>query len=160
EGHLAGVVAVSATDVWAVGEGVPLHHDTGPQELPLIEHWDGTRWAIVPGPAAVTAGELYGVAATAPNGVWAVGGGVGNYGTTLAEHWDGTRWRVIPSVSDPQIESVFSAVTAASLSDVWAVGYIGDTSHTSIKLMEHWDGTAWRIVRDATDPVDYPTMLT
>src|SRR2546421_12545392 len=64
---LAGVAALSATDVWAVGQ---VAGSTGTS--PLIEHNDGSAWSLVP--AAVPPGHaswLTGVAGVAPDDVWA-----------------------------------------------------------------------------------------
>jgi hypothetical protein len=63
---LNAVVAVSATDVWATG-GL---NDGGTYQ-PLIEHWNGTQWSVVPSPA--DGFGLLGLAALAPNDIWAVG---------------------------------------------------------------------------------------
>lgn len=60
-GTLSGIAAVSPTDVWAVGtrlsgdEGVP---------RPLVQRWDGERWALARGrtPGAVTLASVTAVA--------------------------------------------------------------------------------------------------
>ena len=44
-GSLLGVLALSPTDVWAVG---------GRGEIPartLVEHWNGSAWTVVPSPS-------------------------------------------------------------------------------------------------------------
>src|SRR5205085_9958241 len=71
-GTLSEVTAISSTDVWAVGA----NPNTVPGQ-PLIEHWDGKRWRIVPG-APRTGGALFAAAALAPrtSGQWvALGAG-------------------------------------------------------------------------------------
>ena len=65
-----GVVAVSATDAWAVGS--------------VIEHWNGTTWRQVHAPA----GTYSGVGAGSATDIWAAGTGV--------VHWNGTTWRQFP----------------------------------------------------------------
>lgn len=130
---LAAVSAVSANDVWAVGT-------TGQEgtEQPLIEHWDGTRWSIVPGAKIGVRGHLFSVAAISAHDVWAVGD---NTERSLVEHWDGTRWSVVPgAVSDGYY---LTAIAGVAGNDVWAVGtrYGGTAT-----LMEHWDGRRWRVV--------------
>src|SRR5438105_3935499 len=42
---LHGVAAVSANDVWAVGE-----YNPGPGSRTLTLHWDGTSWSVIPSP--------------------------------------------------------------------------------------------------------------
>lgn len=64
ESPLNGVAAVSATDVWAVGQ-------LGDQ--PLVEHWDGDRWSVVPNPEVTSPAWLDAVIAVAEKDIWAVG---------------------------------------------------------------------------------------
>lgn len=84
--ELFAVAAVANDDVWAVGVG-------GTYQKPLIEHWDGTSWSIVPNPAENIFGSLDGVAAVSADDVWAVGYDTSTpFPTTLILHWDGTSW--------------------------------------------------------------------
>src|SRR5205807_1332866 len=110
---------------------------------PLIEHWDGTRWTIGKSPTTSRQeGGLFGVAAIAPNDVWAVGDVLnGNGGSrALVLHYDGATW----SIADTSRESKLSGlegVSAISSTDVWAVG-----AHDHAKtLAMHWDGTSWSV---------------
>src|SRR5438067_4164099 len=64
-GVLGGIVAVSAWDIWAVGNGNGVS-DAG---QPLVEHWNGTSWTIVPSPR----GDLWSVSALSARDIWAVG---------------------------------------------------------------------------------------
>jgi hypothetical protein len=138
------VSASGTRDVWAVGQT-----DEGGQ---LIEHWDGVRWRVLPAPRP-PAPILFAVAARTPRDAWAVGvRNRGGGGKTLIEHWDGTRWAVVPSPTPPAAPgrrpyAVLRAVTAISLSDVWAAGYSGAVrSPVTRTLVEHWDGRRWTIV--------------
>jgi hypothetical protein len=136
---------VSATDVWAVGLGSDEHTFPVP---PLVEHWDGTTWSIVPSPSAGPDYNIFvDVEAIGPNNVWAVGfyGGYGSPNSrALVEHWDGTSWSVVPHPAET-VTSSFSAVAAVGPDDVWAIGFYdnGGPTHT---LMEHWNGTDWSVV--------------
>jgi len=70
---LNGVAAVSASDVWAVGED---RRDlgSGPRRfLQLVLHWDGKRWAQVPGAGTGVESSLSGVTALTGGKVWMVG---------------------------------------------------------------------------------------
>src|SRR5437868_6178538 len=126
---LYGVAAVSANDVWAVGQNC---------NQTLVEHWNGTSWSVVPSPNPGTGQNfLYGVAAVSATDVWAVGYYSGRTGGTLTEHWDGTSWSV---VSTPNVGTQLKDVAAVSANDVWAVGYSGYPSN--LTLIEHWDGTS------------------
>jgi len=101
----------------------------------LAEHWDGTRWSVVPtANTAMRNNTLRAVSVLAPDDVWAVGqqdDGSGN-AMTLVEHWDGYRWRVDPSATVP---GSLGAVIAFSSTDVWVSGFV----------LEHWDGTRWTV---------------
>jgi hypothetical protein len=83
---LAAVASVAAGDVWAVG-GYIRHQ----QEQVLTEHWDGSRWAIVPAPPAFV---IHGAAAAASDDVWAVGWNISH---SVIEHWNGSAWTIVPS---------------------------------------------------------------
>jgi hypothetical protein len=68
---LGGIVAVSARDIWAVGES-----ESAPTYATrtLVERWNGTRWSIVASPNVGTAGNgLAGVAYGKGSVLWAVG---------------------------------------------------------------------------------------
>jgi hypothetical protein len=65
---LTGVAATSLTNAWAVGRSA-----TGVVHTALILHWDGTKWAHVPGPHPGTTSDLFAVAAAAASNAWAVG---------------------------------------------------------------------------------------
>jgi hypothetical protein len=146
---LNAVAAVSATDIWAVGDYANSIYTDAPH--PLIEHWDGTSWSIpsnLPNPGLDSV--LYGVAAFSANDVWAVGA-INPYGTPrpLIVHWDGTSWSVatsLPPVNGGQLQGI----TITPQHDIWAVG-----SRASVPLVMHWQGggniNAW-----VTFPAAYP----
>jgi hypothetical protein len=142
---LGGVAAVSDRDVWAVGaNGSPLNDtETGP----LIDHWNGSRWTVVTGPA-VAHGYLDAVTALGPDDVWAVG--AGDFGRdSLTEHFNGTSWSVVPSLNHAADTNILTGVAGTSADAVWAVG-----SATGGPLVEYWDGTDWRLI---TTPRQAPT---
>src|SRR5690242_16534021 len=56
---LYGIAAVSANDVWAVGN--TQNNGVGNPQT-LIEHWDGTSWSVVPSPNPGSNNILYAVA--------------------------------------------------------------------------------------------------
>ena len=135
---LNAVAALSSTDVWAVGQwqrfsGTDYSHA-------LVEHWDGTSWAVMQTPhPSLAISILFGVAALSSNDVWAVGyeeSLISGY-RTLIEHWDGSAWSII---QDGTHEGWLTSVTAIAPDDVWAVG---STNYIGQGLIEHWDGTTW-----------------
>jgi hypothetical protein len=179
--QLAGVAAVSSTDVWAVGSSA-----TGrPGGTTLTEHWNGTAWSIVKSPDASNAATLGGdqltaVAAVSTADIWAVGY-IGTPGVsyssqgepqstavqTLTEHWNGTAWSVVdaPDVAARDgVEpwDVLTSIAAISTDDVWAVGvtewpltYERGRFVAAQPLVEHWNGTYWAIV-NVPDPEPAP----
>jgi hypothetical protein len=68
--HLLGIAAISASDIWAVGDiGAPFGHIAT-----ITEHWDGTSWSIISSPnPGNSANRLYGVTALGDGTVAAVG---------------------------------------------------------------------------------------
>src|SRR5205807_6917057 len=65
---------------------------------------------------------------------------------TLIERWDGTSWAVVSSPNTTSTQRNFiQAVTCASPSECWAVGYYYSGSAWQT-LIDRWDGTAWTIV--------------
>jgi len=137
---LNSVAALSAGDQWAVGSWT--QYPDAYTFHTLVEHWDGSSggWALVPSPNALALNSyLYGVAALAPDDVWAVGGTdqAGPPYQSLVEHWDGTSWSIVAPASFP---GVLYGVVALGPTNVWAVGTEG---YPGRGLIEHWNGTTW-----------------
>ncbi len=142
--QLNAVAAVSADDVWAVGDSDSLSQT-------LIEQWNNSNWQIVASPSVNTYNALYGVTALSAQNVWAVGysGDINDNNQTLIEHWDGSQWSVISSPNYAGTQNdILTGVSAVSATDIWAVGYYGTAAYTTQHtLTEHWDGTQWSIVK-------------
>ena len=139
--RLNGVAALSASDAWAVG-GAPFASAT--PNVPLILHWNGHRWAVVPSAPVPKVGfaELLGVAAHSPADVWAVGDAEhpkSGRDQTVIEHWDGHRWSLVPS---PNLGhgSFLTGVTTTSTGGAWAVG--GSLTTTGPFVLR-WTGHTW-----------------
>jgi hypothetical protein len=87
ENELVGMTAISANNVWAVGDNIPSnsnYHQT------LIEHWDGISWSAVSSPSIGTSySYLKGVARVlGTKQSWAVGFySAGSYTQTLIEFY-------------------------------------------------------------------------
>jgi hypothetical protein len=140
---LNSVACSAASDCWAVG----FDESAGVQQT-LIEHWDGTSWAIVSSPNqnAAPRNFLLAVTCTSTSQCWAVGGYSNGINQTLIEKWDGNSWTIVssPNTSTTQYQ-LLSGVTCASSSQCWAIGsyYDGNIDRT---LIENWDGNSWTIV--------------
>jgi hypothetical protein len=154
---LSGAAALASNDVWAVGSTAtnPPNQSTSKT---LIEHWNGTAWSVVPSPnptpplsgGGPVNNQLYGVAAVAPNDVWAVGQSTDfGAGQTLIVHWNGTAWSAVPS-PHPGTYSVLRSISAVAANDIWAVGtYYKDG--LQVTLVVHWNGSSWSIVNSPND---------
>lgn len=94
-----------------------------------------------------------GIAAVAPNNIWAVGNSFqnpaqgSNATTAIIEHWDGKHWGLVPIPVNSPFDRLFG-VAAVSNNDVWAVGStaLQDSYNDSGALIAHWDGTVWSIM--------------
>ena len=126
---LAGISAVSRSDIWAVGSG---------SSAPLILHFNGKKWTTAP-LAGDTEHQLTAVSATSANNAWAVGNDLDHL-SGLTAHWNGTKWRWVTS-PNPGGFNHLSGVAAQSSSSAWAVGDANGTP----KIM-HWTGKKWSTV--------------
>ena len=140
------VTCSSAADCWAVGYG----YADGAAFQTLIEHWNGTSWAIVTSPNAsgTTQNFLNGVTCTSASDCWAVG--YYNNGTrdqTLIERWNGSSWAIVtsPNTGTTDYNNLYG-VSCTSASQCWAVGYYYNGGGYARTLIERWNGSSWAIV--------------
>jgi hypothetical protein len=61
-------------------------------DVPLIEHFNGTRWTVWPG--AAHDGALFGISCTSASFCAAVGNGTGEGAQSLIETFDGRQWQL------------------------------------------------------------------
>jgi hypothetical protein len=67
---------------------------------------------------------------------------------SLIEHWNGTSWSVVPSPAAEPTAASLAGISAASASDIWAVGTCSGPSGFQT-LTEHWNGKQWSVVAGA-----------
>ena len=142
---LRGVDAVSATDVWVVGDRPAglLRSET------VAARWNGTTWTREPTPNGNPGGfnNLYGVAA-AGGTAWAVGAYVDPSSSTnrrkLILQRAGGGWRVSAAPTVAAYERL-TAVDATGSADAWAVGSASSDSQSAplVPLALRWNGTSW-----------------
>lgn len=116
-----GVKAISAHDVWAVGQ--TYYNGYGGA---IAMHWDGTAWtASGLSSNGIFPGQLAAVDATATDDVWTTGAGSDSAGNPelLLEHWDGTAWSTQPGPASSL--SIGDAVTTDTYGDTWVAGESG-----------------------------------
>jgi hypothetical protein len=119
---LHGIADLAPNNVWAVGDvEQPVGYSNG---TTLIEHWDGTKWSIVPSPATGTFAVLNGVAARASNDVIAAGWDRAANGAaqSLVLRWNGSNWSVDSTPTAGTASPLYSAATLPGVADEWAVG--------------------------------------
>jgi hypothetical protein len=138
---LFGVAAGSPRDIWAVGG-----YDTGTRFQPLVEHFNGDRWASIPAPVAGSA--VLNRVSLLPSGTgWAVGArGAGPHARALIERFNGRRWAAVPT---PQVPGSSGLVDVLALTPhlAWAVGSYSSRPGANRTLIEKWNGDAWRVTR-------------
>jgi len=159
---LFGVVAVSSNNVWAVGLGLDSFSSGG--DVTLIEHWNGSRWTVVPSPSpGATNSDLRGVGRIGTsNRLWAVGSydvtALGP-GHTLVEKWDGSSWQAVASPGPLRGGWLEDAAPTSSSTDDWAVGGRVTASGNGT-LAEHWNGSSWDAVSSPSVGNSYLTGVT
>ncbi|MEO6458354.1 MAG: hypothetical protein ABIO92_08800 [Chloroflexia bacterium] len=144
--QIGGIAAVSGDDIWAVGQQT----NTEGGSRTVTMHWGGERWAAVPSPNVSEGGEsknqLYAVAASAANEVWAVGAyteGTGNF-RNLAMRWNGQAWELRLPPSPGLLENGLNGVGLIDGFEVWAVGTaLSDEGKDPQMVIFRWDGSAW-----------------
>ncbi len=110
-------------------------------------------WGTTASAPAGTLADLFGVAASSPSDVLAVGGyNPGESPTAVltrpyAEHWNGSRWTAttVPLASVYSVQAAqLNGVAEVAAGDGWAVGTVGDLSSlASQTLAYHWNGSTW-----------------
>lgn len=119
-GALRGVVALSATDAWAVGDYTASDHTI----RTLIAHWDGATWQVAASPD--TWGTLMNVAAAGAHDVRAVGyasSGDGNTQHLLIQQWNGASWQTATGPEPANAAySHLNDIAADGAGGFWAVG--------------------------------------
>jgi hypothetical protein len=151
--RLLGVLAAAAL-VAGLSAAAPVASAKGGDSIfPLAEHWDGTSWTQTPLPQPGSpGGALTGVTALPSGDAWAVS----LDGT--ADHWNGSAWNAVelpsPKGASTNVQGggvLPFAIASRSAHDVWVVGS-WDNPETGGEgtLVEHWNGTSWKVVRSPT----------
>ncbi len=148
-GELYSVATLGPDDAWAVGSS-GADSEQARSTFPLVEHWNGINWTVVPTPH-VGAGRLLSVSADGGADVWAVGSivtqsesGNADLGMRpLVLHWDGRRWSAVALDSTPAGE--LDQIVAVTPSDVWIAA--DGLNQNERPFIRHWNGARWIAVR-------------
>jgi hypothetical protein len=145
--RLVAIAGSASYDLWAVGDRLP-----DPRHVfPLLEHWDGRRWAYSAG-ASLGGRQAYltSVAALSSDDVWAVGdfASVGpRPSAPLIEHWDGRSWSLRPTHALTRLKGALpqtlASVVALAPDDVWVSGHGVRAGPFDVFL--HWNGASWKL---------------
>jgi hypothetical protein len=146
--HLDGLAVVSSNNIWAVG--FTFNYSTMADQT-LIERWNGNAWSIIPSPnASANYNFLGNVAAVSARNIWAVGTYLNSnkgYSQTLIEHWNGTNWSIVASPNTGDGSNSLCDIATISANNIWTVGsYVYSPKGYSKTLVEHWNGSTWKIV--------------
>lgn len=140
------IAALASNNVWSVG----YYYGGGPSAKTLVVRWDGTSWNIVPSADPGHASGLLAVTAIDASNIWAAyiyTPEAGAPSHTLIERFDGSSFVQTPSPNGPTDVNALLGVSARTFTDVWAVGASASDLASASTLVQHWDGTAWNIVR-------------
>jgi hypothetical protein len=145
---LLSVAVLSGCDAWTVG-----YRSDGGAPSTLIEHWNGSAWAVIPSPnpGDGTFDMLRSVRGVSSTDVWAVGSYANGTGEqTLTLRWNGSKWKQVPSpVPGGTLRSDLEGIRAITAKNAWAVGSYLAGGHDKTLIL-HWNGTAWKKVASPT----------
>ena len=149
--QLDGIGGISARDLWAVG----FAFNGSNLALPLLEHFNGTRWQSLAAPATGGFPDLVSVSADSASDAWAVGTTAAPNDASLAVHWNGHAWNIVevPCLQDGTVSvgctsiNVLTGVSAPSASNVWASGYEEGSGLSFVPYVLHWNGKAWSLTK-------------
>jgi hypothetical protein len=138
--RLGGVVDLAPNNVWAVGLINIGEGDTNQ----IIEHYDGAKWSVSPGPTFLPSDEpsLESLTAISPSDMWSTGFILTNDGESLYplfEHYDGTSWTATETTFN---DGTMFGISADATNDVWAAG----TAALYSTVVEHYDGNSWSVI--------------
>jgi hypothetical protein len=127
---LHGVAAISASDVWAVGNTIDTASGSFLPDKTMTLHFNGQTWSVVRSPDHPAEDVLAAVTAVSATDVWAVGNFVERTSTTtiarsLSLHWNGTAWSTVPTPNGGtgSGDTLLNGVSALGSGEVWAAGF-------------------------------------
>lgn len=142
-------------DGWAVGESFNI--DDGTTDG-LVVHFDDADFQTMPVPSDKSL-DLQGVAALAPDDVYAVGGTSARHQKGVVFHYDGQTWSPQSVPLPPKSDSHLNSISAVSSTDIWTAGFYYKRDGDQKNLIFHYDGTAWTNVPAPSPRKNYNDIL-
>jgi hypothetical protein len=136
-----GVACPAATSCTAVGTSAAF----GGVLSTLVDHWNGSAWALQSTPNPAGGGEFSGVACPSTASCFAVGSATAAArATALVERWNGTAWSISSSPTPAGRDAELAGVACTSPTSCIAVGDQrphNDSTESVYAL--RWNGTVW-----------------
>lgn len=151
--YIYSVSCTSPTSCMAAGETGSVQ-PSGWLDEPLIEHWNGSSWRILPTPNLSMGGQLEAVSCRYANRCTAVGYVMTKspfpagppYPAPLAERWNGNKWVQQPmSTPSDAYTTDLQAVSCPSLTECVAVGFKQIQGLVYEPMVQAWNGTKWSV---------------
>ncbi|MDX3224437.1 hypothetical protein [Streptomyces sp. ME19-01-6] len=147
------ITGTGPDDVWVTADAV-----TGEVAVPLLYHWNGSRWTVreVPVPAEHPTGWVANRAvATGRNSVYVLGKTNDPQAptATMAAHWNGSRWQ---SLAELPVDEANTA-GADGAGRLWIAGWTPGNPHS---VMARWTGTKWATEELPADVTGHSEMST
>ena len=155
------VEVLAANDVWAAGGQRIQAPDGFVGTHLLVEHWNGSKWSVVPAPITLGGSGNFvdDIEAIAPDDIWFVGDWLefplasAAEKRALAMHWNGSSFSIhdTPFFDNANLGGHgLTAVSAIASDDVWAVGGGHDGDYVAFSYIVHWDGAQWEYLPGPT----------
>ncbi len=148
DASLDAIQIVSANNIWAAGYYSSSHYGVYRREGVLIEHWDGERWSIVPGPTyekrVTYSNILLPIEAT---DIWLTGTyteSSGGPSKLVFARWNGKSWKNSMYTPAGGYQSSLTSGIVLAANNAWFVGnFTSNSIHDAARtLILHWDGRA------------------
>ncbi len=139
-GYLSSVSLASATEGWAVGQGVKTGTGSASQDVPIFAHYSGGHWSVMDPAALGTTHIPQVVAMGSPSEGWALGAG-------LVAHYQQGTWHIDPAYTtnaDWQ-KLQFTSIRMVSATEGWAVGDRNSGTNGYSGVIAHYCGGKWTL---------------
>lgn len=124
-GYLDGMTALSAHNIWAIGQVTTNTNDLSANAPLFMVHWDGQRWHDAKNEKGLVAGsEMMGMAVNGANDIWVAGfvGDPSSGASPLLEYWDGKHWNNLNLSSLHVMGNGALYAIAISGKNIWLAG--------------------------------------